>query len=68
MSNIFGFIYNIFGYVLGFIYELFKNTPAPYVISLIVFTVLTRIILLPTAIPQQKNHLCYILSSCLMMV
>lgn len=56
MSNIFGFIYNIFGYVLGFIYELFKNTPAPYVISLIVFTVLTRIILLPTAIPQQKNQ------------
>ena len=56
MNTVFGFIYNIFGYVLGFIYELFENTPAPYIIALVVFTVLTRIILLPTAIPQQKNQ------------
>ena len=56
MNSIFGFIYSIFGYVLSFIYELFKNTPAPYVISLIVFTILTRVLLLPTAIPQQKNQ------------
>ena len=55
-NSIFGFIYGIFGYVLSFIYELFKNTPAPYVISLIVFTVITRILLMPTAIPQQKNQ------------
>jgi len=56
METVFGFIYSIFGYVLEFIYNLFKNTPAPYVISLIVFTVITRILLLPTAIPQQKNQ------------
>ncbi|MBR2589614.1 MAG: YidC/Oxa1 family membrane protein insertase [Clostridia bacterium] len=56
MSTVFGFIYSIFGTILGFIYELFKNTPAPYVISLIVFTVITRILLMPTSIPQQKNQ------------
>lgn len=56
MSSIFGFIYNIFGYVLKFFYELFKNTPAPYVIALVVFTLITRILLLPTSIPQQKNQ------------
>ena len=56
MNAIFGFIYSIFGYILGFIYELFKNTPAPYVISLIVFTIMTRVLLLPTSIPQQKNQ------------
>lgn len=55
-GNIFGFFYSIFGYVLSFIYELFKNTPAPYVIALIVFTVITRVLLLPTSIPQQKNQ------------
>jgi len=56
METVFGFIYSIFGYVLEFIYNLFKNTPAPYVISLIVFTVITRILLMPTSIPQQKNQ------------
>ena len=56
MSNLFGFIYSAFGYVLSFIYSLFKNTPAPYVISLLLFTLITRIILLPTSIPQQKNQ------------
>ena len=56
MSNIFGFIYSAFGYALSFIYGIFKSTPAPYVISLLVFTLLTRIILLPTSIPQQKNQ------------
>ncbi|MBQ3432218.1 MAG: YidC/Oxa1 family membrane protein insertase [Clostridia bacterium] len=56
MGTVFGFIYSIFGYVLGFFYELFKNTPAPYIIALIVFTIITRILLLPTAIPQQKNQ------------
>lgn len=55
-GSLFGFIYSIFGYVLEFIYNLFKNTPAPYVISLIVFTVITRILLMPTSIPQQKNQ------------
>ena len=56
MSNIFGFFYNIFGYCLEFFYNMFKNTPAPYVIALIVFTLITRVLLLPTSIPQQKNQ------------
>ena len=56
MSNIFGFIYSAFGYILSFIYAFFKSTPAPYVISLLVFTLITRVILLPTSIPQQKNQ------------
>ena len=56
MNNLFGFIYSAFGYILSFIYSLFKSTPAPYVISLLIFTVITRVILLPTAIPQQKNQ------------
>ncbi|MBQ6381495.1 MAG: YidC/Oxa1 family membrane protein insertase [Clostridia bacterium] len=55
-GSLFGFIYSIFGYILGFFYELFKNTPAPYVIALIVFTIITRVLLLPTSIPQQKNQ------------
>ena len=56
MSSIFGIFYSAFGYVLSFIYGLFKSTPAPYVISLLVFTVITRVVLLPTSIPQQLNQ------------
>lgn len=56
MSNILGFFYSIFGYCLEFFYNIFKNTPAPYVIALIVFTLITRFLLLPTSIPQQKNQ------------
>ena len=56
MSTIFGIFYSAFGYILSFIHGLFKSTPAPYVISLLVFTVITRIVLLPTSIPQQLNQ------------
>lgn len=55
MSNLIGYFYSIFGYCLSFFYDLFKNTPFPYVLALIVFTFISRIVLLPANIPQQKN-------------
>jgi YidC/Oxa1 family membrane protein insertase len=45
-----GFISEVFGYVLNFLYGIFNN----YGIAIIVFSVLLRIILIPITIKQQK--------------
>ena len=45
------FIADIFGYLLNFLYEFFGN----YGISIIIFSVLLRLILLPITINQQKS-------------
>ena len=45
------FIADIFGYLLNFLYEFFGN----YGISIIIFSILLRIILLPITISQQKS-------------
>jgi len=45
------FIADIFGYLLNFLYELFGN----YGISIIIFSVLLRLILLPITISQQNS-------------
>lgn len=42
---------NIFGYLLNFLYELVKN----YGVSIILFTVIIKIIMLPISIKQQKT-------------
>lgn len=47
----FGLLANIFGYVLNFIYNFIGN----YGVSIIIFTVLLRLILLPINIKQQKT-------------
>ena len=46
-----GFIAELFGYLLNALYSLFNN----YGISIIVFTVLLRLILIPITIKQQKS-------------
>lgn len=46
-----GFISEIFGYALNFFYELTNN----YGISIIIFTLLLRVILIPITIKQQKT-------------
>ncbi len=47
----FKFFARIFGYVLNFIYGFVKN----YGLAIIIFTILLRIILLPSNLKQQKN-------------
>lgn len=46
-----GFISEIFGYLLNFLYNVFNN----YGIAIIVFSILLRIILIPLTIKQQKT-------------
>ena len=46
-----GFISEIFGYILNFLYEQFNN----YGVAIIIFSVLLRIILIPITINQQKS-------------
>ncbi len=46
-----GFISEIFGYILNFLYEQFNN----YGIAIIIFSILLRIILIPITIKQQKS-------------
>ena len=46
-----GFISEIFGYVLNFLYQWLNN----YGLALILFTVLLRLLLLPISIKQQKT-------------
>lgn len=46
-----GFISNLFGYILNFIYELVKN----YGLAIIIFSILLKLILLPLSIKQQKT-------------
>lgn len=45
------FLANLFGYLLNFIYELINN----YGISIIIFSIIVRIILLPISIKQQRT-------------
>ena len=46
-----GFISDIFGYVLNWLYNLVNN----YGIAIIIFSILLRIILIPITIKQQKS-------------
>lgn len=50
-NALFNFIGTIFGYVLSFFYEIFKN----YGVSIIFFTIFTRVIMFPLTIKQQKQ-------------
>ena len=54
--NLIDFIYNIIGtplgYIMWFFYEFLGNS---YVLSLLLFTIFTRLLLLPSTIKQQKN-------------
>ena len=46
-----GFVANLFGYVLNFIYNLVHN----YGLALILFTIFLKIILLPLTVKQEKS-------------
>lgn len=48
---IFGYIANIFGYILNFIYNLVQN----YGLAIIIFTILLKVCMLPISISQQKT-------------
>ena len=50
-NAVFNFIGQIFGYVLGFFYDLFKN----YGLAIVLFTIFTRILIFPLSIKQQKQ-------------
>lgn len=45
------FFANIFGYVLNFLYEIFRN----YGLAIILFSIVLKIIMLPISIKQQKT-------------
>ena len=47
----FEFFASIFGYLLNFLYELINN----YGISIILFTIIIKLLLLPFSIKQQKT-------------
>ena len=47
----FAFLANIFGYLLNFLYEIVKN----YGLSIILFTIIIKILMLPISIKQQKT-------------
>ncbi len=49
--DVFGFIGSLFGYVLWFFFEIFKN----YGVAIILFTIVLKIIMFPTSIIQQKS-------------
>ena len=51
MTAIFDFIGSIFGYVLEWFYDLTRN----YGVAIILFTIFTRIILIPITVSQQKS-------------
>lgn len=53
MSAIYDIISYPFGLILGFFYHLFNDN---YAVALIVFTILAKIILLPSSISQQKQQ------------
>ena len=46
-----GFISEIFGYLLNWLYDFFNN----YGVAIIVFSVILRVILIPITIKQQKS-------------
>ena len=49
--QIFSWIGNVFGYLLWFFYEFTKN----YGVSIILFTIVLKIIMFPFSIKQQKS-------------
>ena len=51
MDTLFNFIGSLFGYVLGFFNNVFGN----YGVSIILFTLFTRILMFPLTIKQQKG-------------
>ena len=51
------FINSIFGYPLGWLMWLCYKIVANYGIALIIFTLLTKLILFPLAVKQQKSSL-----------
>ena len=51
MMQIFNFFGNIMGYLLWFLYCIFKN----YGVAIILFTLIIKLLLFPTSINQQKN-------------
>lgn len=48
---IFNFIGSIFGYLLWFLYQIFRN----YGVAIIFFTLITKLIMIPFSIKQQKS-------------
>lgn len=46
-----GFISEIFGYLLDWLYNVFNN----YGIAILIFSVILRVILIPITIKQQKS-------------
>ena len=46
-----GFISEIFGYLLNFLYNLVNN----YGVAILIFSVVLRIVLIPITIKQQKS-------------
>ncbi len=51
MGKLIGFFAGLFGYVLNFIYQFVKN----YGLSIIIFSIVIKIIMLPLSIKQQKT-------------
>ena len=51
-----GAISNLFGYILNYIYQFVQN----YGVSIILFSILLKLILLPLSIKQQKLSLIHI--------
>lgn len=51
MMAIFNFFGSILGYLLWFLYEIFRN----YGVAIILFTVILKLVLFPTSIKQQKS-------------
>lgn len=49
------FIYNILGYPFGIVLKLIFDAVQNYGVALILFTLFARLLMLPTAISQQKN-------------
>jgi len=53
MTNFYDIISYPFGMILGFFYQIFNNN---YAVALVVFTILAKLILLPSSISQQKTQ------------
>lgn len=57
MNGFYNFIYNIFsypfGYVIAFLYHLFNDN---YLVAILFFAIIIKLILLPSSISQQKNQ------------
>ena len=51
MISIFGFFGSILGYLLWFLYNIFRN----YGVAIIFFTIILKIVLFPTSIKQQRS-------------